>query len=303
MRIIDKTPFQDANGNINIIARIRGTLKYGMNWYPELEAQKKVIPQMDRHLDKGYVLIRNFILPNSEIVIPLVLIASGSVSVILVSPVKGHFEAKGAEWNSLINDGVPVPARRNLIDLITKLTRAFQKYLERQHIQLSVPVEPVLIASDPGAQIESLRPIVRVVRSDAIKQFANAVMQMPPKLRTDTIYALGDRIVTPKTLEELLTEMPMEPDQPISRAQAIFNASETAGEFSPDELGFEFKEAEGATPSATRETSPARPRPNAAAARRQGRLTNAQIFLLVGMFLVECCVIAAGAGILYIFSQ
>ncbi|MCQ3935610.1 MAG: hypothetical protein DPW18_01050 [Chloroflexi bacterium] len=304
MRIIDKTPFQDANGNINIIARIQGTLKYGMNWYPELEAQKKVIPQLDRHLDKGYVLIRNFTLPNSEIVIPLVLIASGSISVILVSPVKGHFEAKGTEWNTLINNGVPVPARRNLIDLISKLTRAFQKYLERQRIQLPVPVESVLIASDPGAQIESLRPIVRVVRSDAIKQFANAVMQMPPKLRTDTIYALGDRIVTPKTPEELEAEVPIQADQSVSRAQAIFNASETAGEFNPSEFGFEFKEEEGATPSATRETSPARPRPNAVSpAKKRGRLTNAQVFLLVGMALVECCVLAAGVVILFLFNQ
>ena len=65
MKIIDKTALQDENGNINIIARVQGTLKYGLSWYQELEAQKTVITQLDRMLEKGFVLIRNYTLPNS----------------------------------------------------------------------------------------------------------------------------------------------------------------------------------------------------------------------------------------------
>lgn len=302
MKIIDKTPFQDANGKINPIARIQGTLKYGLNWYPELEAQKKVIPQLDRLLDKGFVLIRNFTLPNSEIVIPIVLITSSAISVILATPVKGHFEAKGAEWNTLINNGHPVPARRNLIELITKLTRAFQKYLERQHITVSVPVESVLIASDPGAQVESLRPIIRVVRSDAIKQFASSLTQARPILHTDSIYALGDRIVTPKSSEELEAEASAATDRPLSRAQAIFNASDSPDTFNPDELGFEFNEEGAAEPAAAE--AAARPRPvTPPVTKKKKGLTNTQIILLVGMFLIECCIVAAGAGFLFFFNQ
>ena len=63
MKVYDKTPLQDQQGNINIIARIQGTLKYGMNWFSELEAQKSVIFQLDRLVDKGFVLIRNFTWP------------------------------------------------------------------------------------------------------------------------------------------------------------------------------------------------------------------------------------------------
>jgi len=293
MKIIDKTPFQDVNGNINIIARVQGTLKYGLNWYPELEAQRKVIPQLDRLLEKGYVLIRNFTLPESDIVIPLVLISSSSVSVILVSPVKGQFEAKGQEWNTIVNNGESIPARRNLIDLIAKLSRAFQKYLEIQKIYLPVPVEPVLIVSDPGAQVESLRPLVRVVRSDAVKQFASTLMQARPVLRTDTIYALGDRIVDPKAKPEEAPETDAVTENPVSRAQAIFNAGETDKSFDPNELGFEFNEAGGA---------PVQPKAAPQPKKRMG-MTNKQLILLVGMFIIECCVIAAGAGIIFFFSQ
>ena len=39
MKIIDKTPLQDAKGSISVTARVQGTLKYGLSWYGELEAQ------------------------------------------------------------------------------------------------------------------------------------------------------------------------------------------------------------------------------------------------------------------------
>lgn len=310
MKILDKTSLQDANGNINIVARVQGTLKYGLNWYGELEAQKTVIAQMDRMLEKGFVMIRNFTLPNSEIVIPLILVGSSGMHVIFVTHAKGHFEAKGDQWNTVNNDGTSLPAPRNLIDLTSKLTRAFQKYLEHQKIRMQVPVEPVLIASDPGAQIESVRPAVRVVRSDAIKQFVNSLLQARPVLRTDSIYDLADRIVAPRSQEELLltasVDVGEKPAQ--SRAQAIFNASESAQDFNPNELGFSFedgKEVEVPNPQAKREENPARPLPQpkpAPAKKKAPKLTRTQIILLIGMTLLECCVVV-GFGIFIYLNQ
>lgn len=311
MKIIDKTPLQDENGNINIIARVRGTLKYGLNWYSELEAQKTVVAQIDRLLEKGFVLIRNYTLPNSEIVIPLILVGSSGISVMFVTPAKGHFEAKGDQWNTVTSSGLSVSAGRNLVDLIDKLSRAFQKYLESQKINLQVPVEAVLIASDPGAQIESLRPIVRVVRSDAVKQFASSLLQARPVLRTDSIYSLADRIVTPRTPEELLltpqTEIGGAADKPASRAQAIFNASDPSKQFDPNELGFSFEDGSESETAAhsIQESSPARPLPRPKAAPAQKRtfgMTNSQLALLAGMMIVECCVVI-GFGAFFLLNQ
>lgn len=309
MKIIDKTSLQDANGNVNIIARVQGTLKYGLNWYGELEAQKTVIAQLNRMLEKGFVLIRNFTLPNSEIVIPLILVGPSGIHVIFVTQQKGQFEAKGDEWNQLLSDGRSLPARRNLLDLINKLALAFQKYMENQKIKVQVPIEPVLIASDPGAQIESVRPIVRVVRSDGIKQFAGTLLQARPALRTDAIYDLADRIVTPRSAEELLEAAPLEiGEKSASRAQAIFNASDPSKEFNPNELGFSFEdggESEDSLPQSKRETNPARPlpRPKPAPVKKKTLgMTNSQLVLLAGMLIVECCVIA-GFGIFFFLFQ
>ncbi len=310
MKILDKTPLQDENGNISIIARVQGTLKYGLNWYAELEAQKTVIAQMDRMLEKGFVLIRNFTLPNSEIVIPLILVGPSGIFVIFVTQVKGQFEAKGDQWNTVNTDGTSLPARRNLVDLIAKLSRAFQKYLENQKINLQVPVEPILIASDPGAQIDSVRPIVRVLRSDAIKQFSGSLLQARPVLRTDSIYDLADRIVAPRSPEELLLTPAVDiGEKPASRAQAIFNASDPSKEFNPNELGFSFEdgtESDAAALQAKREPNPARPlpRPKPAPAKKKplGGMTKMQLALLIGMFVIECCVVV-GFGIFFFFSQ
>ncbi|MEY2817437.1 MAG: hypothetical protein RL275_900 [Chloroflexota bacterium] len=285
MKVYDKTPLQDQQGNINIIARIQGTLKYGMNWFSELEAQKSVISQLDRLLDKGFVLIRNFTLPGSDIVIPLILIGPGSFSVILVTPVKGHFEAKGTEWNT-VNNGVSAPAGRNLIDLLTKLTRAFQRYLQLNNINIPMQVEPVLIASDPGANVESVRPAVRVVRSDAIKQFANTINQSSPVLRVEQVLVSADLIMEPHSKS---TETPPEPEipveRPLSRAQVIFKASESA----------ELAEKLQPLPIPESQSQPAQ-----SAKKKAPAISRSQIFLLAALGLVECCILIGGVYLLFL---
>lgn len=292
MRVIDKTPFQDQQGNISFVSRIQGTLKYGMNWYAELEAQKQVIAQLDRLLDKGFVLIRNFNLPNSGIVIPMILLGPGSLSVIFATPVRGHFEAKGTEWNTVSN-GVSAPAGRNLIDLLSKLTRAFQKYLQINNINIPMQAEPVLIASDPGANIESVRPAMRVVRSDAIKQFANTLNQSSPILRAEQILFAADLILEPQPRSKETPPEPVMPveQRPVSRAQAIFKAAETAE-------------------SAEQPTVVAKPPPHpqaevpkkSATPRKAPRISRGQFLLLAVLGFIECCVLAGGVYFLFFFQ-
>ncbi len=273
MKIIDKTPLQDANGNISFAARVQGTLKYGFNWFAELEAQKAVIAQLDRSLEKGFVLIRNFTLPNIEVVIPLILIGPGGISVIYATPVKGFFEAKGDQWNTVTN-GRPLPASVNLLEIVTKRARALQRYLQDQKINLPNPVEPVLITTDPGAHIDSMRPAVRVVMSDGIKQFASSVLQAAPIWRSDMVYDLADRVTDPRLHEE--PKAPPPERAPAARAKAIFNASESAKPFDNNELGFAFEEGDAApesqrTPQSIQETNPSRqlPRPKPASEQRE----------------------------------
>ncbi len=308
MKIIDKTPLQDAKGEISAVNRVQGTLKYGLSWYNDMQAQKAVVDQLNRMIEKGFVLIRNFTLPNSEIIIPIILVGPGGVLVISITSVKGFFEAKGDQWNT-VNNGKAQPAPVNILGRLAQLTRAFEKYLELNKIKLPAPVESVLIAADPGAHIESVRPVARVIMSDAIKQFATSLLQARPVLRPEQIYDLADRIVEPRPVRQE-EPAPLEPpDEPyVTSGQAFFDESAEAQPFNPNDLGFSFRDEEeqmGSTspqPNLSQQqpmqAQPPRPRP----APKKGKVLGMsvpQIALLAGMLLVECCVLL---GFFYIIS-
>jgi hypothetical protein len=264
MKVIDKTPLQNEKGKIGTLQRLQGALKHGLAWYPELEAQKAIIAQLDHVLEKGFTLIRNLRLVNSQIVEPIILIGPPGVYVIQVTNLHGYYEAKRNEWN-IVQYGHAVPAPVNLMFRVARLARALQVYLERQGVNLPGPVEPVLIASSPALHVESLRPMVRVVLSDAVRQFAVSLLQARPVLKSEFVFDLADRIVTPRPKsaasgpapEELPAGAPQAEPQPPSRARAIFHAAEETKPFDPADLSFAFDEnAGGEIPANLSERSP-----------------------------------------------
>lgn len=307
MKVFDKTPLQNEKGEIGPLQRLQGTLKYGFSWYPELEAQKIIIAQLDRAFEKGFALIRNMTLPGSQIVEPIILIGLPGIYVIYVTPLSGFYEAKGDQWN-VVNNGRASPAPINLMSRAARLARALQVYLERQGVSLPAPVEPVLIASSPAMHIDSMRPVVRVVMSDAVKQFAASLLQAQPVLKSQFVYDLADRIVTPRPKTSPEQPQPAAPPaaprteaQQPSRAQAIFRAAEEAKPFDPADLSFAFDEnAETGVPQNLRETSPSQPLPRSAP--KRGGMSMMQWLVLGGMLLVECCVLA-GFGYFIFFSN
>lgn len=304
MKVIDKTPFQNEKGEIGLVQRLQGIVEHGLDWHGELEAQKTIITQLDRVLEKGFTLIRNLNLENSQIIEPLILIGPPGVYVMYVTPVKGFFEAKGDQWN-IINNDRRTPAPINLMRRVARLARALQVYLNRQGMFLPSMVEPVLMASSPAVHIESLRPVVRVVMSDAIKQFAASLLQARPVLKSEVIYDLVDHIINPRpkagalqpSAEGAATEASSgAPD----RARAIFQAADSAKPFDPADLTFDYdEEAEAGVPSALLEPSPSQP---LRAARRGGAFSAGQWAVLGVMLLAECAVLAGFMYLIFLSS-
>lgn len=305
MKVIDKTPLQNEKGEFGLLQRIQGILEHGSAWQAELEAQKIVIAQLDRVLEKGFTLIRNLTLENSQIIEPLILLGPPGVFVIYVTPLSGFFEAKGDEWNTV--EGIRrIPARVNLLKRVGRLARALQVYLNRQGMYLPGMVEPVLIASNSAIHIESLRPMVRVVMSDAVKQFAASLLQGRAVLKSELVRDLVDRITNPRppgvavrpepVSQPIAAPSPGETGPAPSRARAIFHAAEEAKPFEPADLSFAFDEnAEAGVPANLRETSPSQllgPAPS-----RRG-MSGPQWMLLAVMLLVECGVLAT---LVYLF--
>lgn len=196
MKIIDQTSFLSEGGKISALNQVKATLKYGANWLQEINAQKTVIACFGKVLDNSFTLLRNVKLASLGINIPFILVGPAGIYVLYATPLRGMFRAKGDSWGILVGDNFK-PARVNLIVRTAKMGRAVQTYLERQGYPGSTPVEAVLLASDPGLHIDSVRPIVRVVLRDALEHFADSVTQGRAVFSAETVHDILNRIMNP----------------------------------------------------------------------------------------------------------
>jgi len=258
MKIIDKTPLVDEKGNLGFQQRIQGMLQFGLNWPRELEVQKAIITYFDRQLEKGYTLIRNMPLGASGITIPMILLGPAGIFVISVSYLKGRYQAAGDAWNVESGNGYK-PAPINFIQRTQRMARALQAFIERQGVKLPTEIEPVLIAGDPGLHIESNRPAIRVMMIDGIKSFVNGLATGRPVISAESAFEMTDHILNPRPPKREKPESaaptappvppraawePEPPPQEVSRARAIFNASEQAKPFNPNDFDFAMSDEE-----------------------------------------------------------
>ena len=324
MKIIDKTPFQDESGQISFTNRIQGTLKFGLSWYSNLEAQKTVISILNPVLEKGYTMIRNQKLGASEIIAPLVLIGPAGIFLIEATPLKGFYRARGDEWGTVSNGNFQ-PASINIIQRAERLAKVLQVYYERQGVKLAAAVEPVLIAIDPGMQIESVRPNVRVVMSDAVERFAASLLTARPVYNAQTYGNLVERLINPHPANKPEAEAapePAEQNDPFavqdetpfsgmeaSRLQSILNApkSDALIDSGQEDIGFAFAEADTVPPDPTVmvKNPPQRSEASVQNPEKPKRilgLTPIQFVALAVMFLCWCGVMAIG-GYLILQSQ
>ena len=197
MKIIDQTPFLSENGEISTLDQIKATLKYGTDWLQEINAQKTVMASFGKVLDNSFTLLRNVSLAGLGTNIPLILIGPTGIYVLYVTPLRGMFRAKGDAWGTLEGYNFK-PARINIIVRTAQMGRAVQVYLERQGYPSSTPVDAVLLATEPGLHIDSIRPIVRVVLRDALEHFAASVAQGRVVFSAETVHDILDRITNPR---------------------------------------------------------------------------------------------------------
>lgn len=317
MKLIDKTPYQDYKGEIALLDRLKGTLKYGPSWYPELQAQKMVVQLLDRVLARGFILLRNCTLPGSEITMPLILVGPPGITVAYVTHLQGTYLAKGDSWR-VMRGNTFQPAAVNLLTRVEGFARALKVFLERQGAKRAIPIETVLLGANPGLYVDSQRSTVRVVMSDALERWATGLLQAPPVLQPEHVEQVAERISNPRlTRNRAVSDGEAPPQQTdvskgealgsdaqLSRAQVIFHAAEKAEAFDPTDLGFAFDE--GQEPEFAQniaETSPAIPLPPRGADKRYFGMTGRQVTLLGGLALIEICLLLCAASLLLFYLQ
>ena len=197
MRIIDKTPLVDEDGSINFFNKIKGTLLYGFSWLPDLSAQQKAVDILAKGLGKKFTLIRNHTLPNSKIIIPIILIGPPGVQVIFVTHLQGSYKAKNDAWG-VVSGGKFKESAINLLKRTAQLSKALDVYIKHKDFVLPDGVEPVLLSVNPALHIASVRPIVRIVLSDAVDRFASSLVQDPPVMTLEVVHKMAEELINPK---------------------------------------------------------------------------------------------------------
>lgn len=322
MKIIDQTPLLDANGQLNLINRVQGMLKYGLSWPANLEAQKTVIAQMNKVIEKGYTLFRNQELGASQIIVPLIVIGNSGIYAMDATPLKGMYQARGDQWGTIAN-GQFVPAPINILSRTARLAKILQLYFERQGMKLAAPVEPVLLAANPGLHIESMRPAVRPVMSDAVDRFATSMLTARPIYSTAEVSEFVERLLHPRSSQQaqpvstpeeeafaFRDETPFEETEP-SRLQAILNSpkSDALIESGPsDDVSFALEDESSPTvmvsnPYPPGKTAPPRAESSPRAGKRRFLgMTIPQLFLLGILVLVEFAVLT-GFALLFLRTR
>jgi hypothetical protein len=239
MQLIDHTPYLSENGEVSLGNQILAALKYGAAWYPEIKAQQIVIDILNRNLAKGYTLLRNIELPGSQATIPLILVGPAGVTVIAVTGLKGTYQAKGDNWE-VIEGGKSRSIQPNLMLLTSKMALAVQHYFKKRGLDVA-EVDGVLICAAAGLQVESSRPLVRVVMRDAIEHFVVSINHAGSILTagmTQTIVRglVNPRSITPPTPAIAgLAPKPVDDSAPIPALNDLLP-------WSGDNLEFQFEE-------------------------------------------------------------
>jgi hypothetical protein len=294
MRIIDKTPFVEEDGSISIINRIQGTLQNGFSWYGNLQAQERALAYFDKQFDKSYTLIRNHTLGGSKITIPFILIGTPGIYVFMVTNLEGTYRAKGSSWGKI--DGEKYKESGiNLVARTIKFAKAVDVYLKKQNITLSETSNPILLALSTAMHIETIRPAVRIVMSDALDRFSAQIRQAPPIMSKEDVHAIAEALQnpirkTPPTTPEPESTKPFTTETDVAAYDPHAENSGVSASKQIDDIGFSFDDnAETETelpPVPIMDETSARPaikKRRKAAKRSLFGMTNKQLIILAVM--------------------
>jgi len=179
MRTIDLSKYKSESGFGGIFKAIQGSLSYGYSWQQSRKHQEELVEILGSVLGNECVLLRDVNIPKVTRPIPMVLVTPATVMVINPKSQKGFFRAEGKFWGELGRNDEYRPAPVNLI----RETWLYQKTIEgyfKQH-NFTAPMDRgVMIFVSPETVVESIRPRVRIIQADGIKNFARELSIAKP---------------------------------------------------------------------------------------------------------------------------
>jgi len=197
MLIKDLTEFQSPEGTVPFTAQISAALKYGLSWKKEREDQADFISLIKDILNDECLLLRSVKLPQEEKPIPLVLVTPSGLTVINPKNLTGTYQAQDDMWRELNRTGSLASTASNPIRETLSYTNAIRKYFKRHKLQ-DLPLKSVLAFTSTAIHVDTKHPAVRILLSDAIKNFARQVGASQPVFSREEKMQLAQLLIKPR---------------------------------------------------------------------------------------------------------
>lgn len=222
MEVLELSDFRDEEGGISLENRILGTVKHGLNWHGEMEAQALITRRLERTLGDEHLLLRNVPLVGTEVIASMILFGPQGVRLLQPSTLRGTFRAKDNDWQTF--DGRTrrfKSARPNLQFRALAIARGLLRYFERQGFPLP-ELEAVLIFTNPQTHVDTATPEARIVLADAIDHFAANLQELDVIMDNEDIQMLVDSLLNPELPEP---EPEAAPEEAVpTEEEAVFEA-------------------------------------------------------------------------------
>jgi len=227
MKIIDCSAVTESVRSSDTLTDWLATLKIGRSSSQDLEAQEAAINIFQRLIDNKFFLLQNLSIQGLELPVPMVLIGPTGIWVIYASGQRGVFRARGDTWEK-IDDRTQsyAPTGENLLTRTSVMSTAVETNLIASGIQ-AAQIESVLVFTNPGIHVETIRPIIRVVLVDALERFASGVVQGRILYDADHVQQIVDVFVPPDKIED---------DGLVQLSEIEDSSTDTAGTATPRKI-------------------------------------------------------------------
>lgn len=201
MQVIDLSEFRDEEGLITLENRVRGTVKFGFDWYGDMQAQERVTRKLKGVLDDDHMLLLNAPLVGTDVLAPMILFSPQGVRLLYPSTAKGTFRAQDDQWQTFNGRTRQFsPKKPNLQFRALAFASGLHRYFESQGFPLP-DIEAVLLFLNPQTHVDTASPQARIVLADAFEHFAAKILEGQTIMDQDDIHMLVDSLLNPKLPE------------------------------------------------------------------------------------------------------
>ena len=156
------------------------------------QSEEVIIRRFSLGLDNRFIMLRNLQLEGPGAPFPPILVGPTGLYLLNVSQAKGFFRAKETSWWEVDKKTHRFnPALPNLIKQSQDYARKLVKLLD-ENGKSHPEVIPILIFANPGVNVETTNPAIRIVRMDGVENLISNIIVNQEVLEPTEINTLSD---------------------------------------------------------------------------------------------------------------